>query len=204
MRAGFKYCALHYLNQWIEQDRPCCDALAGRDDSLKLQALAKVAAQYGIARTLPKRYDVKNGLQRYRPVLEIIDAQKRADFQGDNLVPSIMKVSKEISKKYGGHGSISLTTKLLWMKMKSPIIIYDSRARTAVGTALGDLAEYYEEWRKRFTPCDDQIRDACASLSKVHEYVENPEIATVPYIEEITAHAWFRERVFDFYLWGGG
>jgi len=203
-KADFKYYALHYLNLWVRHDGPCCDTLAGRDRSQKLRALATAAVEYRIARNLPTCHDEGKGLQRYRPVLDIIDDQKPADFQGDNLVPSIMKVSKEISEKYGGRGTLSLTTKFLWMKMKSPIIIYDDRARTAVGIAIDKLEEYYKEWRARFERCDRLIGDACASLQGVREYTENPEIATRPYIAEITARPWFRERVFDASLWGGG
>jgi len=123
MAAGFNSYALRYLNQWVKHDRPCCEALEGHDNSQKLKTLKAVAVEYRIARNLPTRYDVKKRLLRFRPVLEIIDRQERADFIGDNLVREIMQVSKEISEKYGGHDYLSLTTKFLWMKMKSPIII---------------------------------------------------------------------------------
>ena len=42
-KAEFKYHALRYLNLWVSQDRACCEALAGTDDSEKLRALAKAA-----------------------------------------------------------------------------------------------------------------------------------------------------------------
>ena len=99
---------------------------------------------------------------------------------------------------------LSATTKFLWLKMKSPIIIYDSRARKALGAALGEIDEYYSRWREKFKGCEQQIRDACTSLQKVHEYTENPEVATPQYIAKTAAHPWFRERVFDVYLWSLG
>jgi hypothetical protein len=112
-------------------------------------------------------------------------------------VESIENVSRKISNKYGGHGSLSLTTKFLWLKMKSPIIIYDSRARNALGAAPDNLADFYARWRKKFDVCEQQIRDACTSLSELHKYTRVPKT----YIAKVTAHRWFRERVFDVYLW---
>jgi len=197
----FKYYALHYLNLWVSQDKPCCEALGGSDRSKKLETLAKAARAYSIARTLPTRYDVGKGLPRYGPVLKIIDAENRADFRGKYLLPSIRKVRKKISTKYGGHGGLSLTTKFLWLKMKSPIIVYDSRAREALHAAPGDIEEYYKLWHEEFTRCEQEIRDACASLHRVHEYTKIPEMPTPQDIAKIAAHRWFRERVFDAYLW---
>jgi hypothetical protein len=68
-KAEFKYHALRYLNLWVSQDRTCCEALAGTDDSEKLRALAKAAAFYRIARNLRTRYDTGKQLPRYCPVL---------------------------------------------------------------------------------------------------------------------------------------
>jgi len=200
-KAEFNYYALHYLNLWVSKDRRWCEALAGTDDSEKLAALARAAAFYRIARNLPTDYDVGKGLQRYEPVLKIIDALNPTDFQDERLVPSIKKVRKKISAKYGHRDVLSLTTKFLWLKMKSPIIIYDSRARRALRAAAGDIQEYYWRWQREFTRREQEVRQACTSLQKVHEYTENPEIATRQYIAKTAAQPWFRERVFDVYLW---
>ncbi|MGB7849154.1 MAG: hypothetical protein WBL63_26310 [Candidatus Acidiferrum sp.] len=197
----FKYYALHYLNLWVAQDKPCCEALDGSDDSKKLAALADAAVFYRIARNLPTRHDEGKGLQRYGPVLKIIDTLNPADFGGENLLPPIKKVRDEISHQYGGDDILSLTTKFLWLKMKSPIIIYDRLARVALDVAPRKIEEYYGQWREKFNGFDQQIREACVSLRDVHEYVENPEIATPQYIATTAAQQWFRERVFDVYLW---
>jgi hypothetical protein len=48
-------------------------------------------------------------------------------------------VKEKISDQYKGHGGLSLTPKFLWLKMKSPIIIFNSRAREALHAAPGDI-----------------------------------------------------------------
>jgi hypothetical protein len=203
----FKYYALHYLNLWVSQDKPWCKALAGTDDSDKLGALRKAAGFYSIARNLPKKFDTGN---RLGPVLEIIDAQSPADFQDPKLLRSIEKVRKNISARYGGRDVLSATTKFLWLKMQSPIIIYDSQARKALSKLgsvkhrIARIDEYYDRWRKEFKPREQEIRDACASLQNIYEYAENPEAALDECRGKTIEQSWFRERVFDVYLWRRG
>jgi hypothetical protein len=201
MPAHFKYYALHYLDLWISQDRECCDALAGSDKKEKLRTLADAAVSYSIARNLRTKYDEGRGLPRLGPILKIIGTVHRADFKGDKFLPSVMKVRDKISAQYGRRNILSATTKFLWLKVKSPIIIYDGRARRALEVRSGEFEEYCRKWRERFEDHEQQIRRACETLPKVHEYTKQPEIATSKYIAKIAARPWFRERVLDVYLW---
>lgn len=200
----FDYYALHYLNLWVSRDRMWCEALAGSDDSKKLRALAKAAAFYRIARNLRMCYDTGKDLPRYRPILKILDALNPDDFQAEKLLPSIMKVRDKISAEYGKREVLSATTKLLWLKIQSPIIIYDRQARNALKTAPGRIEEYYKKWREEFDRNEQQVRDACTALQKVHRYTECADLTTPEYIAKTTSLPWFRERVFDVYLWRKG
>lgn len=201
---NFNYFALHYLNLWLSNDRNFCETLEGHDDARKLRALTKAAAFYRVARNLPKAYDVEKGIPRYKPVLDVIDALDPITFQGPQLIPSIEGVLSEISRRYGGQKVVSLTTKFLWLKMKSPIVIYDSRARKALGTKPGDIRDYYSQWRDQYNSYCSEISAACDSLPRVHEYSVAPDVATPQYIEGVASQPWFMERVFDVYLWSLG
>lgn len=198
---GFKYCALYYLNQWVSKDRVYCEVLSSDNELKKLEVLKDAAWFYRIARNLPDRYDVGKGLPRLKPILDIIELQTPGMFKGTELLPSIIRVSELISSKYSHRKFLSLTTKFLWLKFKSPIIIYDNRARRAINTNPNDLESYYLRWRESFESNASAIDIACNSLPKVHEYSMNPEITTPEYIEKIASQQWFKERVFDMYLW---
>jgi hypothetical protein len=139
----FKFCALHYLNQWLAHDRIYWEGLAGNDEATKLKALNKAAAFYRVSRNLPSRYDSKKGLPRFKPVLDILDTLTPCNFEGDALIPAIVRVRDQISAQYGKRGVLSLTTRFLWLKVRRPIIIYDNKARSAVGAKTGELADYY-------------------------------------------------------------
>ena len=202
-RVNFNYFALHYLNLWLSKVSGFCEALEGHDEAAKLKALADAAAFYKVARNLPKAHDVGEGLLRYKPVLDVIDVQDSNGFREPRLIQSIENVRSKISARYLGRGVTSLTTKFLWLKMKSPIVIYDRRARRALRTEPDDLKEYYSRWRTEFSLLYDEISVACASLPRVHEY-SAPDAPTPQYVEKITSQPWFKERVFDVYLWSKG
>ncbi len=199
----FEYCSLQYLNQWLSHDKGFCDAFSGNDQINKLVALKSAGAFYGIARNLPTKFDQKKGIERYRPVLDILDKLEKSKFE-ENPVGEIEKVERDISKKYGNRGVLSLTTKFLWLKIKQPILIYDSQARIALGTEDGKLQPYYERWRQEFRRSQDEIKKVCSKLSNLNLYVADQEVGKKDYITKVACKEWFQERVFDIYLWNKG
>lgn len=199
----FEYCSLQYLNQWLSYDKGYCDALASCDKDNKITALRNAGGFYRVARNVPSEYDEKKGLARYEPVLEIIDSLKPDDFK-DDPVKKIDEIAKSISNKYGDRGVLSLTTKFLWIKIKQPILIYDSQARIAIGTENGDLLAYYEKWREGFEGNKEEILEACSKLTDMNKYAVNQEVGTKEYIKAVSGETWFHERVYDIYLWSKG
>lgn len=199
----FEYCSLYYLNLWLTYDMGYCQALANGNKNEKLTALKNAGGFYRVARNLPSEYDEKEGLARYEPVLDIIDPLKPIQFE-NNPVKEIREIEKRISEKYGDRSVLSLTTKFLWIKIKRPILIYDSQARIAVGTKNGDLDTYYEKWREGFKANQGEIGEVCLKLTDMNKYAVNQEIGTKEYIKMISDEAWFHERVFDIYLWNKG
>ncbi len=175
-----------------------CHALAKGNRSEKLSALRTAAVTYKVARTLLLKLD---GPARYERLLDIIDSLEPAQFE-NNVVEEIRDVATRISEKYGGRNVLSATTKFLWIKIKQPILIYDSQARNALGARA--LADFYDKWREEFTANEGAIVKACSKLHDMNKYAINQEVATKEYIREISGQPWFHERVFDSYLWHKG
>ncbi len=199
----FEYCSLHYLNQWLSKDMGYCSSLINGDRDKKLTALKEAGGFYRVARNLPTEYDVKNSRSRYEPVLEIIDALTQSQFEV-NSVQEILNIREKISKKYGNRNVLSATTKFLWIKIKQPVLIYDSQVRNALGTKDGDLKSYYEQWRKEFKNNEVNIKDVCSKLIDMNMYAVNQKAGTKDYIKAVSSEVWFHERVFDIYLWNKG
>ena len=131
MKYSLEYFSLHYLDMWLTHDRFCHASINNGTRKEKLISIKKAVTYYKVARNLPKKYDEDIGCTRYEPIVKIIDKAIASDFSGDT-VKSISKVQKKISEAYGDRGVLSITTKLLWLKIRDPIIIYDSQARKAL------------------------------------------------------------------------
>jgi len=200
-----EYCSLQYMNLWIKNDALCVKALSEPDENEKLLALKKAAKFYSVARNLPLKYEEEKKLKRYEPVMRILDKVSTREIQ-KNTVEYIHQIEREISEAYGNRGVLSLTTKFLWLKEKSPVIIYDSQVKKALKVKKVDTLEaFYNEWHNEFEKQKNNIKEACSNLASLHKYVhtENNQIYKGE-IEKLTAQTWFHWRVFDTYLWNKG
>jgi hypothetical protein len=192
-RFGFDYCALRYLNMWLETERGPHQALNGNDEEQQRNALTSFAAGYRIARNLPKKYESGS---RFQPVLDIFKILTREQFDSKSTIEVVKDVSGQISKMYK-RKVLSLTTKFLWLKFRSPVIIYDRQAREALGTDDGDIDAFYIKWRDTFHNNESDVTAACSSLPIAYRYTT----AEPADIAQISSEQWFKERVFDMYLW---
>ena len=205
-QVSFNYCALHYLNLWFRQEKRYCDALETISASNRLEALRDAAITFGVARNLPDAHAVGSGVAKYAPVLSEIDRVDPETLQGAGLVPAIRNVEKLISARFGGATVTSFTTKMLWLRFKSPIIIYDRNARTALELKLKkgrELEDFYIAWQTGYDIHAAQIDVACDELPSAVRYCVNKSVTT-EHIQTFANQRWFKARVYDIYLWHSG
>jgi len=211
-KISFEYCALQYLNIYFDNDKKCHDTLVNGKKDDKLNALKEAGTFYSVARNLPRKYDIDNKkkkYKRYEPVLDILDSINKNQISSESSVDIVKKIQHEISKRYGGRGVLSLTTKFLWLKIKHPsILIYDSRVRAALEAALEievkDYEKYYKVWKVEYKKYEGKIKKVCLNLHNQHLYLKNQYDGLQDEIKEISSESWFHERVFDTYLWHQG
>lgn len=199
----FEYCSLKYLDLWLSGESSWVEAMRGNDRSAKLQAMANFAKAYRISRNFHLKHELKDGVQaeRFGEILDIIDALTEADFAGDRLLPKLNEIRKQISARYGGSDVLSGTTKFLWLKLQSPIIIFDGQARVALDTKYADIDGFYVRWRNSYEVHAAEIARSCSNLDQVRRYCVDPAAVTPRFMEQVTSRTWFHERVFDIYLW---
>lgn len=196
---SLEFCSLSYLNQWFIYDKNYCWAFEQGTRGQQLEQLKKAGTFYGVARNVPLKYE--SGLKRFEPILDIL---KTVSLDGKSPVSFVTEVASLISNRYGGRSVLSLTTKFLWLKLKSPILIYDSQARKALGVTDGDYSLYFTRWLEEFEKHRPQIESISARLPQLHKYVADQENGTPEYISTICNKRWFHERIFDHYLWNLG
>jgi hypothetical protein len=197
---SYNYCALQFLNQWLGREESYCESLGSYDTETQRQGLVAAGGYFKVARNLPTKHDVENGLLRYQPVLDIINSIDTIN--EDNVVDIVNSTKSLISEKYGGRNVLSLTSKFLWLKFKSPVRIYDSQARIALDTS-DNYSEFYSAFTARLTKSQDEINQACLNLVDALQYSINPSLDKRLALSLVTT-AWFKERVLDMCLWNEG
>ncbi|HSH02056.1 MAG TPA: hypothetical protein VLL52_06005 [Anaerolineae bacterium] len=201
MKITFEYCSLHYLKQWLKDDKPIVQTMRQGTRQEKLKALNTFINFYQVARNFPRACDIELGKARYEPVLDIIDPLTADDFKDGDLATNIQSVADQISAQYNGKGVLSATTKVLWTKVQAPVVIYDSRVRKALGSPTGNLPKFLNKWQAQYQQHENQVHAACLMLPKLATGEIAPNAATPDYIESIATQDWFKQRVFDIYLW---
>ena len=89
------------------------------------------------------------------------------------LLFSLFKNSGQKLKSHGSQESSKLSYFLpLWLKFKSPILIYDSRAfewlkARGYQTSVGDYASYYDSWSRAYCAVESEIDMSVKGLYKV-------------------------------------
>ena len=197
----FDFCALQFLNQWIEREKGFSESLVSGFPDMQKKALAKSAGHFRVARNFPLKNGDKQNIDRYKPVLEILNEIE--EITSDNVVSVVQQSQQKISRQYGGRRVLSATTKFLWLKFKYPVRIYDSQARKALGTSEWDFSSFNIEFLKCFDKYESEIRRACSNLKSVISYTSDPNM-DLSAVNSLVSERWFMERVLDTYLWNKG
>jgi hypothetical protein len=196
---SFHFAALHYLNLWLAKEQRIHIGFQEHEPRKRLAAIAAGAAHFRVARTLPKMDEER---ERYRGVLDILDGIKLEDVK-ETPVHVVSTITSEISSKYRNASVLSFTTKMLWLKFRSPIIIFDRQASNALKLKTSDFTEYWNRWQERFQQQQAEIEGACCLLVNVLPYVVDTSV-TESEVQALSRERSFHERVFDSYLWHHG
>ncbi len=200
----FEFCAIHYLEQWFCTEQALHLSLRGKNLASKLDAIADSARLFGVARNLPRQFDTEIGMSRYEPLLAVVNEFEAKEIDGKSVLSVVEDFRSTLSARYGGRDVLSLSTKILWLLHRDPIIIYDSRVRSALNAPEGDYPAYVEHWLSKYDVHAASIHTVCTAVPEFYRYIRcgpriSMELARVACEEE-----WFRKRVLDIYLWHQG
>lgn len=210
MKITFEHAALHYLMQWLEEDSIWHNGLNDSDYSIRLKTLNVLAYNYQVIRNLPRRYDIDAtpSIPRLSPILNIIENPENQNITVANRVEVIERVNNEIGRHYHRR-VLSLATKVLWVKHRDPIIIYDSRARRGIkrlGYPSGEnnIDKYIKSWEKLYGNYQTEIQKTCAYLHETCDYSKFSNGLTTQHVKDLSSQLWFQHRVFDIFLFFEG
>jgi hypothetical protein len=200
---NFHFFAIGYLNDW------CCDDsrfVAGvspnRVTSARLELLWEAAKYYKVTRTLP----TIDGEDRLAAALQALDSVP-VPLTEATVDDAVVGLATRFQELYGRY-AISAASKLLWIRHRWPVVILDDRASKFLWAAGGTFGQgnypaYRREWLSRFAEREQEIRDACADLTAVKAFTLASEMQDDD-LCALMSERWFRERVFDKFLWWNG
>ena len=193
---SFNYCARRYADTWSRGERPIFEEIAVGSQARRLAALQRGAGYFRIARNFHRAFDVERGVARLEPVLEVLDLYRTSKLNLVTMRSAVARLRVDLGVRYGGGDKLSAATKFLWLLHREPVVIYDSQARRALGAPVGDYDRYVKLWRAGYQENQENIRESWDALSQ-------RAADRVPFRPR-AAPEWFRQRVYDIYLWQAG
>jgi hypothetical protein len=180
------------------------EALLASERTIRLAGVQKAAGYFRIARTMRRAYDLERGLERLAPALETLEHPRFRRVSADNLLSIIARLRTQLGEAYGNRDLLSAATKLLWLIHPEHVLIFDSQARIALGTPIGDYGAFVGSWRFAFQKDEPAIGSACAELVGMHQHLLCAPTVSPRQLKDLSNESWFKMRVFDIYLWHVG
>lgn len=193
----FEFCALRYFLQWRRKEE---DLHASMKKGVPgLPEIRRALRYFQVARNFKGlKQDDRAELVRSA----ILDVRADSNLSPEQKVATLAQLFKEA----GFQHNISAASKLLWLSSRSPFVIYDSRAHAALEDDFGfkadkkDYEAYCLAWRKAYKLNQQAILDAVNKLPNIRAFLPGSTPADGALLALVNKN-WFRERVFDIYLW---
>ena len=198
MQPTFEFCAFRFWNQWRDEETSLYDAISAAPIA---QDIRKALNYFQVARTF-------KGIGLDGNADYILDCLIRVRHDPTLTAPAdkVETLAGEFKKKFGSH-NISAASKLLWLSFRDPYVIYDGRAVLALSMQFGARFDGYRKyataWRKAYTDNEGAIVKAVEELPKGRIFMRTDPPADQD-ILNIARETWFKERVFDIFLWEVG
>lgn len=196
LKFPFEFCALRFLLQWQRKEKSLYMQM--RLANPELSNLRKALRYFQVARNFKGIKDDSRA-EVVRDML--LETRARSDLSTEEQVVILASSFKEADFQY----NISAVSKLLWLSSKKPII-YDSRAFRALKEEYGhmgnrqDYQAYCASWRRAYKEAETAVLNAVNELPKVRVFLPGDTPADDQLLT-LVRKKWFRERVFDLYLW---
>ena len=199
----FRYAAFNYLYEWVCYDRHFMEVLAFTRASepeaeVACKELISVAKHYDIIRN----FKVEKGTARLLPAWNALKEMAKPVSREDAKAHVSQLVAK--LKPTYGRDLWSAASKILWMRFKRPIVIFDSitwewmcvKGECPRG---GGYDSFYDAWLRKFDENKVEIRAVCEELKELSTATKffGSEKPTQQEFEATVSSGWFAERVFD-------
>jgi hypothetical protein len=192
-------CAARYLQQWQTREQLLYEGMScvpHDEDIKKSLAYFKVSRNFTGLKSNPKAIgSIRKALLSVRRSQQYLSPHER-----------VTELSNRFSTEFESF-NLSAASKLLWLSERSPYIVYDRRAVRALTEKLGqrladsrDYEEYANVWRTEYNNVKTKIAAAIRRLPSGRAFMPATSL-TDSALRRFADEDWFKERVFDIFLW---
>jgi hypothetical protein len=189
----YEFCAHKFLDLWRVEEA-LHEAMLGTPSANQIRRALK---HFRVARTFKGLSDA---------VAEQIskDLVKVSNGREGTYSDKVTLLAQRFKNRFGQF-NLSAASKLLWLRNRSPYLIYDARAVNALrclgNERFDNYTSYCEAWQKEYEERSDQISAASHGLLNLPRKYTAAFLLTDGQLTKLVHAKWFRERVFDIYLW---
>lgn len=193
----FEYCALRFLLQWLHAERALYQAIASNPSD---EDISNALAYFQVSRNF-------KGISKEPEKVTFIRKALISVCKGKTLSPEekVEKLTRRLESEFKKF-NLSAASKLLWLSFREPFVIYDSRAVNALSKKLGrkfgrrDYAAYSAAWRSEYAAVESAIECAASRLPMGRIFMPSCSLTNRELLQ-LAKMPWFKERVFDIFLW---
>lgn len=197
--APYEYLVMKFANQWTTREQILHQELSQK--TISTESVAKALHYFQVARTFD---GLKNEDNRTLIVKNLLEHSKY--LTKNNFHEKVQELAESFKEQFG-KTNLSAASKLLWLRKKSPVLIFDKWAKLALESLeqkkIGGYSDYSEVWNRNYYLHQNKIKDAAANFINVRQYSALWDKSTSE-CQDIVLSDWFLERVFDMYLLSHG
>lgn len=192
----FEFCALRFLIQWKSKEQCLHRDIRAEPTVNQFRSALRY---FKVARNFKGLGEEDIAVLALRAFMEVREQ--------DNITPEekVIMLARRF-KADGFQANLSAASKLLWLKYRGPLVIYDSRAVAALTAHFGrdignkNYHKYCEVWRGEYKRHVEKIDKAVRQLQHVRDFMPTWRMSNETLLR-MANRPWFKERVFDIYLW---
>lgn len=193
------YCAARYLQQWQKHEKSLYEGMSHtpHDTDIKESLI-----YFKVTRNFTGLKSNPDAIGKIRKALFTVRRSQKYSSPNER----VMELSNRFSNDFGSF-NLSAASKLLWLSERSPYIVYDRRAVIALTRKLGhrlkdarDYDEYSTLWRDEYNSVKNEIAEAIRKLPAGRAFMPSTSLPDSA-LRKLANEDWFKERVFDIFLW---
>lgn len=192
-----EYCSARFLRQWETKEKILHESLSRRlDEKIIIDALG----YFQIARSFKGINDEKSQVPS-----QLVSALTKINSSTSNAEAKVDELATDLQSQFNKY-TLSAASKLLWLKHRSPVIIYDRRAVNALSKKAGhkkikgNYLQFTRAWRDEYSYFERDIEAAIKNIKNGRSFMPKTDLSDRQ-IDGLSNDDWFKERVFDIFLW---